>query len=194
MVKRKSGKSYLSKRAKKTIEGTNIIPILPVNEEGHLEKYSKTKFLQVYKGYDMLENLFTVRTFIQKQYKIDSYQFEILLKLMGMRVFSRQQYRDIPKPYNYGKFNNIERTGTINLLQDHYDVEKRLYCLNSKGRNIIINFYKYLSGEKRIPEDGVKNVMAKKSTQLAYDKKKMALIKRMNELPVPDHKKYLFDG
>ena len=159
--------------------------------EGDTIKYSKTQFVEVYKGYDMLENLFTVRTFLQKKYAIDHYLFEILLKLMGMKVFSRAQYVKLPKPFNYKRLQNMIDTGLINQIMDHTDSEKRLYTLNTKGRNIVIHFYKYLSGELKIPEKSKFNTMAKKSA-CPYDKKKMELIKQMNKLPVKDHIKTLY--
>ena len=191
MNKKKSVKSYLSKESQAALKGNSIKLVHPSGNEGAKEKYSKTQFLEVYKGYDMLENLFTVRIFVQKRYNIDHYLFEILLKLMGLKVFSRLQYSKLPKPFNYKRLQNMMDTGLINQIMDHTDSEKRLYTLNTKGRNIVINFYKYLSGEIPIPEDSKFNTMAKKDS-CPYDKKKMALIKLMNKTIVPDHIKTLY--
>lgn len=193
MKKTRTAKTYVSEKAQKELKGKGIIITHPDTDEGRNDKYSKARFIQVYKGYDMLGDLFAVRTFIQKQYDINTYLFEILLKLMALRVFTRAEYREIPKSFKYSKFNNILDTGLVNMVMDHWDTERRLFALNTKGKNIMINFYKYLSGEKRIPETARYNVMANSKKQVAYDKKKLELIKRMNKLPIPEHKKFLFE-
>lgn len=191
MAKKESPKKYLSKEANLALKGSGIVVKFPTNDEGDKLKYSKNQFIDVYKGYDMLEDLFTVRTYIQKKYEIDHYLFEILLKLMGMKIFTRLQYSKLPKPFNYKRLQNLLDTGLVNLIQDHYDNEKRLYCLNTKGRNIVITFYKHLVGELPIPENSRYNTMAKKDSS-PYDKKKIAVIKKLNRTEIPEHKKRLF--
>ena len=57
---------------------------------------------------------------------------------------------------------------------------------------IVIEFYEYLSGEKKIPEDKYKNPMAHPDKQIPFDRKKMELIKKLNKLEVPEHKRFLF--
>ena len=188
---KKTAKSYLSKEVQQVIKGKNIkIKFNPLENEK--EKCSKAQFIEIFKGYDMCENLFTVRTFCQKKFGIDHYLFEILLKLMGMRVFTRLEYSKLPKPFNYKRLQNLLDTGLVNQIMDNTDVEKRLYTLNTKGRNIVITFYKHLSGEVPIPEDSRHNVMANKNKNNPYDLKKMALIKQMNKIEVPEHIKTLY--
>ena len=179
----KKGKDYIGT----SLKGRNIH--VQVNDEK--EKYSKQQFVEIYKGYDFLEDIYVVRAYIQKRYKIDFRELQILLKLMGMRVFSREDYSSLPKQFTFNKFKSIIESGYINLLSDHYDVEKRLYTLNTKGRNIVIKFYKYLSGEEKIPETS-DNPMANRKTQIAFDKKKMDLIRKMNQAPIKEHNKTLF--
>lgn len=181
----KSARNYLSKEAKEGVKGITVI------FQEDQEKYSKKQFLQIYKGYDFLENLLTVRTYIQKHYDIDFPTLELLLKLMGMKVFTRAEYGAVPKDFGFNRFNTFLELGYINLVSDHYDVEKRLFSLNTKAKNIVVNFYAHLSGEKKIPEDGRNNPMFNKKKQVAYDKKKVELIKRLNQLPVPKHFKKL---
>lgn len=186
MAKKNTARKKVSKQAREGLKGMQVV----FNEEK--EKYSKAQYAQVYKGYDFLENLLTVRTFVQKKYDIDWPTLELLLKLMGMQIFTRAEYSKIPKDFGFSRFNSFKELGYINLLSDHYDIEKRLFTISTKGRNIVINFYKYLSGEKRIPENLSQNPMAKKKKDVAYDKKKMKMIKIMNQLPIPEHTKKLF--
>jgi len=184
-----NGKKYLNKKTRKALKGSSIV--VNVHNEKEKLKYSKVQYAAIYKGYDMLEDLFTVRTYIQKKYNIDFYLFEILLKLMGLKVFTLKQFSSMPKPFNYGRLQNLLDTGLVNLVMDNKDHDKKLYCLNTKGRNIMVRFYEYLSGEKKIPEESRFNPMAKELTP--YDKKKMDIIRKMNSMPVPEHKKTLFE-
>ena len=181
----RKARSYLSKKARESAKGVKIL------FQEDKEKYSKSQFAQIYKGYDFLENLLTVRTYIQKHYAIDFATLELLLKLMGMKVFTRAEYAEAPRDFGFLRFNTFLELGYVNIVSDHYDVEKRLFTLSTKGKNIVTNFYMYLSGEKKIPEDAVNNPMANSKKQVAYDKKKLELIKKMNQLPMPEHFKKL---
>jgi len=181
-------KKDLPKELQDAMKG-NSIHVNYLQEE---DKYSKAKFSQVYRGYDFLENLFVVRIYIQKKYEINQYTLELLLALMGLKVFSRPMFAKIPKSFSVHQWKSFYKKGYINLVMDHESSEQRLYCLNTKGRNIVIALYEYLSGEKKIPESSKYNPMANKATQVPYDVKKLELIKRLNQMEVPEHKKFLY--
>ena len=191
MSKKRTAKEYLTSEVKSVLKEQKVGVRFLDNPEGDKLKYSKMQFVEIYKGYDMLEDLFTVRTYVQKKYDIDHYLFEVLLKLMGMKVFTRLEYSKLPKPFNYKRLQNMVDTGLVNLVADHWDAEKRLYSLNTKGRNIVITFYKHLSGEVPIPEESKFNPMANKNKNTPYDKKKMEVIKQLNKTPIAEHKKFL---
>lgn len=184
----KSLKSELSHETQKLLKGKNVV----VNSQNTDNKYSKHKFIQIYRGYDMLENMFTVRTYIQKKHKIDIYLFEILLKLMGLGLFTQRDFFDTPRPFTYMKWSSIVETGYLNLVMDHESADKKIYGLNTKAKNIVIDFYECLCGEKKIPLDS-SNPMVDSETKIAYDKRKIEIIKKLNSLPVPDHKRFLFE-
>lgn len=182
----KTPRDYLSEESKAALKGSKVVF---VEDE---EKYTKDQYLSIYKGYDFLENLYVVRIYIQKRYKIEWGLLELLLKLMAIKVFSRSEYASLPKKkYTYRRLSSVMESGYINMVSNHADTEQRLYSLSTKGRNIVINFYQHLSGEKKIPTDAASNPMAKKSEQVNYDKKKMALIEKLNELPMKPHFKRL---
>jgi len=156
------------------------------------DKYSKVRFQKVYRGYDMLEDLYTVRTYINKRYKLDRHILEILLKLSGMKLFTRAMYSDISKSFTWSRWDSILDSGYINLVMNHYDVEQRIFTLSTTGRNIVAKFYKYLVGEEKIPLESNKNPMVNKNTKIAFDKKKVDVIKKLQDKEVPEHKRYLF--
>lgn len=185
----KSAKKALDKGIQQAMKGKNIKVMYAESEK----KYSKTQYLEIYKAYDFLENLLVVRPYILRRYNLDTRLFELMLKLMGLKVFTQNDYNALPKQFTYARFNSFLESGYVNLVSDHWDSARRIYSLNTKGRNIVINFYKYLSGEKRIPMDARRNPMADKNEQIPFDKKKLALIKKLNELPIKDHMKKLYE-
>lgn len=156
------------------------------------EKYSKRQYAYIYKGYDFLENLLSVRTYIQKRYEIDFPTLELLLKLMGMKIFTRKDFAATPREFSHQRFRTVLDSGLIVVLADHDDVERRLFTLSVKSKNIVVKFYQYLSGEKKIPEDYANNPLNNKNRRVTFDKKKMDVIKLMNQLPPKPHNKTLF--
>lgn len=156
------------------------------------DKYSKQRFLNVYKGYDMLENLYVVRSFVLKKYNISNQMLEMLLRLMGLKLFTWADFAETPRRFTLNRWSSVMDSGYVNLVMDHKKMEQRIYSLNTKGRNIVVNFYEYLVGEKKIPIEPSKNPMAHKKKQVAFDKKKLAFIKKLNEMEVPKHKKKMF--
>lgn len=183
----KKNSKLASKDARKNLKGVRI------DIKENVDKYSRSRFILVYKGYDFLENILVVRTYIQKHYDIDFDALELLLKLMGMRLFTIKDYTSLPKKFSYVRFNNAIDRGFIQIVQTEHSVANQVYCLSARAQNICTNFYQMLAGEKPIPEDGATNPMAKKSTQTAYDKKKLDLIKKLNQLPPKEHFKKLYE-
>ena len=183
-----NAKNELDETIQKSLKGSKI----SINYLHKEDKYSKVRYYQVYKGYDFLVNINTVRVYVQKKNKIDWFTLELLLKLMALKVFSYDSFKEIPKNFHLNRWNNFLKLGYVNLVMDHNSYQKKIYCLNTIGRNIVISFYEYLSGEKKIPEESSLNPMANKATQLKYDKKKMEMIKKLNKAEVPEHNKYLY--
>lgn len=181
-------KKDLRIEVQKSLKGKNIA----INYLNDKDKYTSQRFHQVYKGYDFLGDLCSVRTYIQKRYKIDFRTLEVLLKLMKYKVFTREMFSEIPKNFTLSKWNHFIKLGYLNLVMDASSIEDRLFCLNTKGRNIVISFYEYLSGEKKIPETSRHNPMANNNTKLPFDKRKMEVIKKLNQAEVAEHTRFLF--
>jgi hypothetical protein len=183
-----NAKNELDTNIKESLKGSKI----SINYLHKEDKYSKFRYYQVYKGYDFLGDINTVRVYVQKKNKIDWFTLELMLKLMALKVFSFESFKEIPKNFYLNKWNNFLKLGYVNLVMDHNSYQKKIYSLNTIGRNIVISFYEYLSGEKKIPEESRYNPLANKATQVKYDKKKMEMIKKLNKAEVPEHNKYLY--
>ncbi len=162
------------------------------NKNSKQGKYSKLMHLEFFLGYDLLENMIVARPYIQKRYKIDRQLLELLLYLSPKQYFTQQDYGEMPKQFKYGSIKNLLSTGFVNIVHNGEHMGKHLYRVNRKGSEIVRHFYEILSGEKKIPERSFSNPLAKKSTRNAFDKKRMDLIEKINQLPAPDSKKPLY--
>lgn len=178
---------YISKHAKKNAKK------LKISLHDDKTTYSKQQYVQIYKGYDAWENVLLVRAYIQKHYDIDWSCLELLLKLMGMRVFTIKDYHELPRSFTYARFATVRERGYVQLVQDSNFAERQIYTLSTKYKNACVNFYKMLAGEKPIPEEVHNNIMARKIGQRTIDKKRMELIKKLNQLPTKEHFKKLYE-
>lgn len=158
---------------------------------GSKVKYSKPQYLNIHQGYDFLENLIVVRKYIQKKHNINFALLEMLLYLGPKNVFTFDDYRLMSKEFRYNRIQNILDSGYVKIIFEGKNKTKHLYGMTATGKNIVGQFYELLSGERRIPEYSQQNPMAVKKA-IAYDKIKMDMIKRINQMDVKDHMKSLF--
>lgn len=156
-------------------------------------KYSKKNRLLVFRGYDLLENMIVVRQYVQKKHKIDISLLEVLLYLAPKQYFTQLDYREMPKQFKYCLLKNLINTGFVGILSEGKKSIDNLYKINRKGHEIVTEFYELLSGEKKMSETRYDmNPMLNKKKRTAFDKKKMDLIYKINQLPVPESKKGFF--
>lgn len=155
------------------------------------EKYSRKKYITYKDGYDFLENMILVRPYIQKRYKISVMVLEMLLYLRPKLFFTQMDFRQMPKKFQFGRVKNLLSTGFVDTLKKGDNLSTDLFAISRKGIEIVDHFYECLSGEVKIPENHL-NPMTKTRTATGLDKKRMLLIKKLNSLPAPESKKYLY--
>lgn len=155
-------------------------------------KYKKEVFIRIYEGYDMLENLLIVRSYIQKKYNIDNKLLELLLHIAPKHFFTQEDYRLMVKPFKYSRIRILLESGYVKLITNGKNKGKNLYSISPAGKRLIVDFYECLSGEKPIPVDSKSNPMARLDAN-AYDKKKMETIRKLNQLTPSPRKKLLFE-
>lgn len=161
------------------------------NGTAKIDKYTKQRFIQFYEGYDFLQNLIVVRAYIQKRYKIDYHMFELLLYLFPLQYFTREDYKLIPRQFRYKNVQHLQNLGYVSIAISGENRDKHLYTLSRSASEIVKHTYHCLSGEKKIPEIYQRNPMARKTAN-TYEKKRMELIKVLNQQEVPETKKLLF--
>jgi hypothetical protein len=187
----KKVRDMVSEDTFKTLKEKNIT--LAYNHKGKSKdiKYSKVNRLAFFQGYDLLENLIVVRPYIQKKFNIDLGMLETLLYLSAKQFFTQADYAEMPKQFKYRSIKNLIKTGFVGILQNGENLGKNVYKVNRVGHEIVRHFYEVLSGEKKMAEDYT-NPLARKKTRTPFDKKKMDLIQKINQLPAPDSKKSFY--
>jgi hypothetical protein len=154
-------------------------------------KYSKTLYLVVREGYDICENLMLVRAYILKEYDVDLRLLEIFLYLGPKNYFTQQDFFDMPKPFTYNRVSTMLKKGHIIIVQKGKNRGQHIYQLSVQARTVVRKFYELLSGESKFPEDYKKNPMAKVKVN-AFDKIKMDIMRKVNQLEPSETKKGLY--
>lgn len=185
-------KELLSESTLAAMEEQNIEVKYARNKNSKTGNYLKKLHVEFFCGYDMLELMLIARPYIQKRYNIDLGLLELLLFLSPKQFFTQKDYAEMPKQFKYRSIKNLLATGFVSIIQNGECLADHLYRVNRKGSEIVRHFYEILSGEKKIPEVPYRNPLAKTGTRTAYDKKRMDLIKKINQLPAPDSKKPLY--
>lgn len=190
-TKQKPVKERLSKTTLAAMNEQNIAIQYARNKNSKAGKYSKVHHVEFFTGYDLLENMLIARPYIQKRYNIDLGLLELLIYLSPKQFFTQADYAEMPKQFKYCSIKNLMNTGYIGIVQNGECLSNHIYNVNRKGSEIVRHFYEILSGEKKIPETRV-NKLSLKNTRTPFDKKKMDLIHKINQLPAPEKKKPLY--
>lgn len=188
---RKPVQEMLSEDTLEALKENNLTIRYAQNGKSVKEKYCKSTRLEFFRGYDFLENVLVARPYIQKRYNITICLFELLLYLSPKQFFTQKDYAEMPKQFKYASIKNLLNTGFISIVQSGSSLDRHLYQVNRKGSEIVRHYYEVLSGEKKIDES-YNNPLARKKTRTAFDKKKMDLISKINQLPAPENKKSLY--
>ncbi len=170
-------KSKLSPSAKKIIKKNKII--FSVQGCTKHKPYSQKKFLIFSEGYDFLQNWFVARTFVQKKYKLDLQELELILQLYPLKMFTYEDHKFMPKNYRVSKIQQLLRRDLIVVVQEGKRIDTRLYALSSRANSAVRMLYKLLSGERKFPERYDLNPMSRPEAS-TYDKKKFAVMKVLN--------------
>lgn len=179
-------------------KATNKVPLLTLAELHAMgihvrpKPEKKVKYYYCNQGYDILENLFVVRHYVCKKNNISFRVLEMLLKLYPMNFFTYKDYYELPKHFQLVRADYLIKKGLMVEIKDKKsDRTDSIFKLSTKAGNLVRDFYKYLSGEKPIPEEPRHNHMAQKSAS-EIDKLRFKFIQKMNKTEPSDSKKQLF--
>lgn len=152
-------------------------------------KYSKEN---INYGYDLLENLGAVRYFYKKNYGIDLQLLELLLCLYPKKFFTQDEYFHIPKQFTFARTKKLIEMDILILFSKATSQKNSVFALSAKGKKLIENFYKYLSGEKKMLLRADRNKVALKTNSTAINNQRMKFIETINNAQQSEHKKALY--
>ena len=140
----------------------------------YYKKMTKTNL-----GFNILENLMLVRYYIQKRHDISFRDLEFLLFLYPKLFWDIRDYRDYPKTYSHRNINTMIKKGYVEVFTETDRKRKTVYQLTKKAKHIVVQFYKYLSGEKNVPENTSLNSMFK-ADATSTNRKRADWVRKIN--------------
>ena len=158
--------------------------------------YQQEKYLRVYQGYDLLENLQIVRDYIETEHQICHKTLNTLLYVMPKNYFQRGEINEVIKFYPYIPVIRLVEQGLAKVAfkkkepADNPELRRRIvvksiYTLTAKGRNVVKEFYDCLSGVKPLQEKVFRKLYPGEDGYKAQHllNIKSDLIKKFNLLP-----------
>jgi len=115
------------------------------------DPYSKKRFLEVSAGYNLLQYQCVIRPLFQKKYNISLRLLELLLFIYPMQYISQQDYKLTIKAISWNIKIMLEY-GWLKVVAEGPNRGEHLYGLTLKSKRIVEDYYKYMSGEKQLPE------------------------------------------
>jgi len=156
------------KQKRKTVDRINTSGIMPEakailkecrisvkvdgNTTGGKPTYTKRQFLNVFPGFDCLENLMMAKMYVKREYGTDARILDILLHYYPKQYFTKGDLVHTPRPFSFREPNLFVKVGLMDCVVGGYHGSS-VYTLSALGKSIVRNFYKVLSGEKKLPED-----------------------------------------
>lgn len=145
-------------------------------------KYYK-KDAVVNMDYNLLENMYVVRKFVQKKFDIDLRELEILLYLFPKGFFSHRDYKNFPLSYTHRQISSVIKRDFVRIFTEGANKSKHTYTLTKSAKHIVIVYYKYLSGELSIPINSENNPLVRKDASTHQQKiiKMFKLMRKENK-------------
>lgn len=197
MVRGRKSETVVSQRISDDVKDTLKKRKYGLKPQHKSKKYSKKHAFKVAfynEDYDFLEHLSLVRTFYKRKYNLGIRELELLFAIYPMNYFTQTDYFEIPKPFTYVRIHKMVKMGHIVLFAKGENSRLHVYTMSRSSKDLVRMFYKYLSGEKKIPVAAGINVnpMAmEKGTKI--DKLRVELMKKINKLGAPESKKVLYE-
>lgn len=187
--------SRLPKGAQRIIKWRRLRVRPTTNYKSRKKKYTKQQFLELYLGYDFLENLDIVRRYIMAQYNMKHAVFEMILKMAAKenQYFTIEDYKSmVPENFTTHRFSELIADGWLVEVTKNKSWSKgRIFSLSTHARFLNTMIYEMLSGERKIPTYS-NNVFSGRKKSPA-EKKTFELIKKMNITPVPETRRKFFE-
>jgi len=130
--------------------------------------------------YNLLENQYVVRRFVEKKFKLSLRDLEILLYLYPKGYFSLKDYKMFPLSYTHRQITSVISKGFVKIFHEGENKAKHVYTLSKSAKHMVVSYYKYLSGELQVPISSENNPLVRKDAS-NHEKKIINMFKEMRK-------------
>lgn len=130
-------------------------------------------------GCDLLQYNIVVRPFILRKYNIKEPKFlDLLLYLYPIQFFSTKDFKVLPMYQFSISFKNLIEEGYVHILVKKQVSSGHIYALTELAKDIVKDYYAYLSGEKVIVNNSLYNPFAGEDSTKA-DQMRMKVMEKL---------------
>jgi hypothetical protein len=140
----------------------------------------KLKPIVVNTDFDLLQNQYPVRMFIQAKFGLSLRELELLLFLYPKQFFCLKDYKSFPLTFTHRKISTVVKRGFVKIAKKGKNMDHHVYTLTKSAKHQVIVYYKYLSGELLVPTNAENNPMIRKDAP-QHHKKVIDFFKRMRD-------------
>lgn len=116
-------------------------------------RHTKEVNLYYNDDYNALQGLSMVRRYIMWKYELTHMQFEMLLYLTPFQFFTGQDFKEImANDLSHNRIKSYVDKGIITRITTRQSIGCSVYTISRPYRIVHSLIYKYLTGEKKIPE------------------------------------------
>lgn len=142
--------------------------------------YTRFQYARVYKGYNILENIMFVRSYIQKKYEIDFRLMEQILFLTPKSFFTFDDFKEVAKfNFAYKRITRLIELGFVAVASKGRSLSENIYTATAKARKLNQEFHEMLAGETEIPTIDLEK------SDYKTDNLKAEIIKKLNKKEKP---------
>lgn len=185
--------AQLPEKANEVLKKTKKVKLIArASDTKNKKRYTKQRILYYSNSYDFLQYQIIVRPYVCKRFKIEVRMLELLLYIYPLNYFTNEDYKVAVRPYSLHSIKTMVKLGFVKIIVKGYNAAEHVYTLTHQAKNIVSLYYKYMSGERKMLDNDQRNPLTKKIKITTHDKKRMEMIRVLNQLEVPETKKRLY--
>jgi hypothetical protein len=145
-----------------------------------LKEQKKKKYRMVHQEYNFLQFVPIARVWAQRNFDLSLGEFEMLLYLYPVSVFTRSQFHRMLKEIGRGDYTlmkSLKEKGMISLWAE--DGGEKIYTLSNKANDLMTRLHRMCMLEEKIPMSERRNVIVRSNEQT--DKELTELFRAFNK-------------
>jgi hypothetical protein len=140
----------------------------------------KLKAIVMNSDFDLLQNQYPVRLFVQAKYGLSLRELELLLFLYPKQYFCLKDYKAFPLTFSHRRITTVIKHGFVKIAKKGKNMDQHVYTLTKSAKHQVVAYYKYLSGELKVPTIAENNPLIRKDAP-EHHKKVIDFFKKMRD-------------